>query len=138
MKEFASTYAGKEATTEDFQAIAEKHVPQSMRLTKDNRLDWFFGQWVYGTAIPRYQSKFDFADAGGGKYKVTGSVTQSEVPDNFAVVMPVYVFFDKNSFVKLGSVVLVGNQTKPVEFEIPLAQKPQKFTINAMHDVLAR
>jgi Peptidase family M1 domain len=138
MKEYASTYAGKEATTENFQAIAEKHVPQSMRLTKDNRLDWFFGQWVYGTAIPRYQSKFDVADLGGGKYKVTGSITQSEVPDNFAVVMPVYVHFDKTSFVKLGSVVLVGNQTKPVEVEVPLAQKPQKFSINAMHDVLAR
>lgn len=138
MKDYATTYAGKEATTEDFQAIAEKHAPQNMKLTTDGRLDWFFGQWVYGTAIPRYQSKFDVADAGGGKYKVTGSMTQSEVPDNFAVVMPIYVHFDKNSFVKFGSMVLVGNQTKPVEFEIALPQKPQKFSINAMHDVLAR
>lgn len=138
MRDYASTFADKSPTTEDFQRIVEKHAPQSLRLTSDNKLDWFFGQWVYGTAIPKYTSKFDFSDAGGGKYKVTGSMTQSEVPANFAVVMPIYVHFDKNSFVKLGSMVLVGNQTKPVEFEIALPQKPMKFSINAMHDVLAR
>jgi len=138
MKDFATTYAGKNASTDDFQRIVEKHATQSLHLTQDNKLDWFFGQWVYGTVIPKYVSKIDFTESGGGKYKISGSVTQSEVYDNFAAVMPIYVYFDKNSFIKLGSMVLVGNQTKPVDFEIALPKKPMKFTINAMHDVLAK
>jgi len=138
MKDFASTYAGKTASTQDFQTIAEKHATQSLHLTQDGKLDWFFSEWVYGTDIPKLASKLDFTDSGNGRYKVTGSITQSEVGDNFATVVPIYVYFEKNSFVKLGSLVLVGNTTKPVEVEVALPKKPVKFAINAMHDVLAK
>ncbi len=138
MKDFAATYAGKNASTADFKRIVEKHATQSLRLTPDGKLEWFFNQWVYGTSIPKYDSKFDFQDIGGGKYKVTGSITQSNVTDDFGVVMPIYVHFDKKSFTKLASTLIVGNTTKPVTFEIALPKKPQKFSINAMHDVLAR
>lgn len=138
MKEFATTYAGKVASTADFQRIAEKHATQNLRLTKDGKLDWFFAQWVYGSEIPKLASKLDFVDVGGGKYKITGSITQSEVSENFASVVPIYVHFDKNSAIKLATVVLVGAQTKPVAFELPLPKKPMKFSINAFNDVLTR
>ncbi|MBI2214026.1 MAG: hypothetical protein HYU52_10300 [Acidobacteria bacterium] len=138
MKDFAATYAGKNASTADFQGIVEKHATPTLKLTRDGKLDWFFNQWVYGTAIPKYESKFDIEDVGGGKYKVTGSITQSAVPDTFGVVMPIYVHFDKKSFSRMATTLLVGNSTKPVTFEIALPKKPQKITINTMHDVLAR
>ncbi|HYO76719.1 MAG TPA: M1 family aminopeptidase [Thermoanaerobaculia bacterium] len=138
MTDFAKTYAGRNASTADFQSIVEKHAPPQVKLTKDGKMDWFFGQWVYGTGIPKYTSKLDYQDLGGGRYKVTGTVTQAEVPADFAVTMPVYVHFDKTSYAKVASTVLVGNVTKPVEFEIALPQKPQKFAINSLHDVLAR
>jgi hypothetical protein len=138
MKEFAFAFAGKEASTGDFQRVVEKHVPASLRLTSDNKLDWFFGQWVHGTAIPKYDAKIQATDIGGGKYKISGTITQSEVPDNFAMPVPIYVHFDKNNFVRLGSMVVVGNASKPVDVEIALPKKPQKFTVNAMHDILAK
>ncbi|HEX7150638.1 MAG TPA: M1 family aminopeptidase [Thermoanaerobaculia bacterium] len=138
MTDFATAYAGKNASTADFQRIVEKHATRSLKLTQDGKLDWFFNQWVHGTDIPRYTSKLDFTDAGGGKYKVTGTITQSDVPEGFAVVMPIYVHFDKSSYMHLASTALIGNQTKPVEIEIALPKKPLKFTINANHDVLAR
>lgn len=138
MKEFAFTYAGKEATTADFQRIVEKHAPASMKLTSDGKLDWFFSQWVYGTLIPKYDSKIEAKEIGGGKYKITGSVTQSEVPDNFAMPVPIYIHFDKNNSVRLGSTVIVGSTTKPIDLEIALPKKPLKFSVNAMHDILAK
>ena len=52
--------------------------------------------------------------------------------------MPLYVHFDKTSYAKLATTVLIGNQTKTVEFEIGLPKKPQKIAINSLHDVLAR
>jgi len=138
MHDFATTYAGKNASTDDFQHIVEKHAPQKMRLTKDGKLDWFFGQWVRGTAIPRFTSKLDVQPAAAGKYHITGTITQSEVPENFGVVMPIYVTFDKNGMGKLGDVLLVGNSTKNIDVEVPLSKPPRSVVINAMHDVLTR
>jgi hypothetical protein len=34
--------------------------------------------------------------------------------------------------------VVIGSTTSPVDFEISLPKKPQKFAINVLHDVLAR
>ncbi|HUP61021.1 MAG TPA: M1 family aminopeptidase [Thermoanaerobaculia bacterium] len=138
MTDFVKSYSGKNPSTRDFQKIVEKHATPSLKITKDGKLDWFFNQWVHGTAIPKYESKFAVQDIGGGKYKVTGSITQSEVPENFAVVVPMYVHFDKTNYAKFGATMIVGSTTRPVDFEIALPKKPQKFSINANHDVLAR
>jgi hypothetical protein len=138
MTDFATTYAGKNASTADFKRIVEKHAPAQVKMTSDGKMDWFFHQWVYGTDIPKLESKLTFQDVGGGKYKISGTITQSEVPEGFAAAVPIYVHFDKTSYVKLGSTVLVGSQTKPVEFEIGLPKKPQKIAINSLHDVLSR
>jgi len=138
MHDYLATYAGKNVTTGDFQRIVEKHAPPKMKLTADGKLDWFFGQWVFGTSIPRYVTKLDVQPGASGKYHISGSVTQSEVPDNFAAPVPVYVTFDKGAFAKLGDLLLVGNTTKTIDAEIPLSRQPKSVTINAMHDVLAR
>jgi hypothetical protein len=138
MTDFAQTYAGKNASTADFQKIVEKHLPANMNLTRDGKIDWFFSQWVYGTTIPKLDSKFTVTDAGGGKYKISGTVTQSQVTDNFVSVVPIYLTFDKGAFAKIASLPMIGNSTKPIDFEAPLPRAPKGVTINNMHDVLAR
>jgi hypothetical protein len=138
MKDYVTTYAGKNPSTADFQRVVEKHLTPALRLTTDGKLDWFFQQWVYGTEIPRFTSKVDITDAGGGKYKLSGSVTQSEVSADFVTVLPLYLAFDKGQMIKIGSVPLIGNTSKDINVELPLPQKPKSFTVNAMHDILAR
>ncbi|HET7436063.1 MAG TPA: M1 family aminopeptidase [Thermoanaerobaculia bacterium] len=138
MKDFASTYAGKSATTGDFQAIVEKHATPNLRLTQDGKLNWFFEQWVYGTAVPKITSNLTFTPGSDGKYKVTGTIAQSEVPAGFASIVPIYVHFDKNSSAKIGGAVLIGSTSKQIDFEIALPKKPQRFAVNSMHDVLSR
>ncbi len=138
MSEFAQTYAGKTATTRDFQRIAEKHIPKQMDLTRNGSLEWFFRQWVYGTAIPKLDATTDVTDAGGGKYHIKVNVTQSGVPDDFATLVPLYVTFDKGQIARLAVIPMLGNSSKPIEFDAPLPMKPKSVAINAMHDVLAR
>ncbi|MBV9494018.1 MAG: hypothetical protein JOZ54_07210 [Acidobacteria bacterium] len=92
----------------------------------------------HGTAIPRYASKLSVTDAGGGKYHVSGTITQSEVPDGFAVVMPLYLQFDKGNIARFAATALIGNTTKEINVDVPLPRKPQAVLINANHDVLAR
>ncbi|HVE70457.1 MAG TPA: M1 family aminopeptidase [Thermoanaerobaculia bacterium] len=138
MKDFATTYAGKTASTRDFQRMVEKHATPNMKITRDGSLGWFFDQWVYGTAIPKITSKLDFSPGADGKYKLSGTITQSEVPEDFVSIVPIYVHFDKTSQAKLGAVVLMGSSSKPVEVELPLPKKPQRASVNALHDVLTR
>ena len=138
MKDFAATYAGQNPSTEDFQRVAEKHVPPKLKLTDDGKLDWFFDQWVRGTAIPRLTAKLEARPTTGGKYRISGTISQSEVPDEFTVVVPIYLTYDKGVLSRLGGLKLVGNTTQNVDVEVALPKKPKSVVINAMHDVLAR
>jgi hypothetical protein len=138
MSDFSRTYAGKSASTADFQQTVEKHLVPAMKLTRNGKIDWFFHQWVNGTAIPKLDSSLTVTDGGGGKYHIKGSVTQSQVPDDFITFVPIYLMFDKGSFVRVGTVPMLGNMSKPIEFDVPLPKAPTSVTINMMHDVLAR
>jgi hypothetical protein len=138
MTDFATSYAGKNVTTADFQHVVERHITPALKLTADGKLDWFFQQWVYGSTVPRLTQKLDVADAGNGKYRITGTIQQSEVTENFAVVVPIYVYFDKGSWARLGALTLVGNKTENVNLELALPRKPMKIVANAMHDVLTK
>jgi aminopeptidase N len=138
MTDFAKTYAGKNPSTADFEQIVQKHAPQAMKITKDGSIGYFFKQWVYGTDAPKLASDLKIADAGGGKYHLSGTITQSMVPNDFATIVPIYLTFDKGAFAKLGSTVLIGNQTKNMDVDLPLPKKPNTAEINLMHDVLTR
>src|SRR5208282_4520043 len=46
MQDFANTYRGKAATTEDFKAMVEKHMSQQMDLDGNHKMDWFFNEYV--------------------------------------------------------------------------------------------
>jgi hypothetical protein len=56
MTELVQTYAGKNATTENFKHVLEHHMMPSLNGAGNGKLDWFFEQWVYGTDIPRLTS----------------------------------------------------------------------------------
>jgi hypothetical protein len=58
MRDFAATYASKNASTEDFRKMVEKHSGQPM--------DWFFNEWVYGREVPHYDFRYNLKDGGDG------------------------------------------------------------------------
>jgi hypothetical protein len=138
MRDFASSYAGKNPSTADFQKVVERHMVPSMNATKNGKMDWFFQQWVDGTEIPRYSSKFDLKDEGGGKFRVAGTVTQDSVSKDFCVIMPLYFDFGKGKVARFGLLPLMGNTSRSFDVEIKPPQKPKGVLINALHDVLAR
>jgi len=138
MHEFVTTWAGMNPSTNDFQQIAEKHMLPVMNLTRDGRLDYFFEQWVHGTDIPTLTSALQVADIGGGKYRVSGTITQAGVPATFHTLVPVYLDFGDERFQKLGMVHLTGSATQNLSVDLPLPQKPRRAIVNAHNDVLSR
>lgn len=138
MRDFTSTYAGEAPSTEDFKAVVERHMVPTMNATGDGKIDWFFDQWVYGTAIPRLTSRLDVKKAGKDGYRISGEVTFADVPDTFRALVPLYVDFGKGRTAMVGKLPFQGPGTRPVDLTVQLPNRPKKALVNAHWEVLAR
>lgn len=138
MTDFVATWSGRNPSTDDFKAIAEKHITRDMNLAGDGKLDYFFNQWVYGTDIPTLTSSLEASDAGGGKYRISGTITQAGVPAEFRTRVPIYLDLGNDRVARLGSLAMTGAASVKVNVAVPLPQKPRRVFINGYHDVLTR
>lgn len=126
LRDYYQAYQGQPATTADFQRVVEQHTHEPM--------DWFFDQWVKGTAIPTYHVAWTSEPADGGRFRVRLRVTQEHVPAAFR--MPVLVAVDLgNQRTARFRVHVNGGQSEYVSPFLP--SEPRGLTFNAMHSVLA-
>jgi len=133
MQDFVKTYANRPATTENFKAMVEKHMTAGMAVTGSRNMDWFFDEYVYGTALPRY--KFDYSFDAGGDMNI--KLTQSGVDDKFAMLVPIYLELNNGHIVRLGMAPITGNHT--IEQKVSLSglkERPKRAMVNYFNDVL--
>ena len=133
MQDFCQTFHNKPASTEDFQAIVEKHMVPNMDADGNGKMDWFFRQYVYGIGVPRYQFRYAVKEAGGGKWEVAGSATQGGVPEGWKDTLPVYVESSGRTM-RIGWLPAFQKETS-FQFNLPI--KPDKLIVNHNEDVLA-
>ena len=135
MHDFVASHRDKAASTESFKEIAEKHITKSMDFQRNGRLDWFFNEWVYGTQVPRYHFEYQLAPGDGGQVKLHMTLTQSEVDDQFAMLVPVFADFGKG-MIRFGQIAVIGNTTRSLDVQLP--SQPKKVALNAYKDILER
>jgi hypothetical protein len=136
MHDFVNTYRLQAATTEDFKAVVEKHMSPGMDLEGNHRMDWFFREYVYGTDLPAYhfQGEATPNDAGVSLHVM---LTQSGVPPNFRMLVPIYLEFADGKTAHLGSFVVIGDTTIDKTIQLPkLPTAVKKVSINNYYDVL--
>ncbi|HZP18189.1 MAG TPA: M1 family aminopeptidase, partial [Terriglobales bacterium] len=69
MRDFATQYAGKPATVDDFRQIAEKDY--------GDKLTWFFSQWLDSTGAPEFKTKYTIYRLGNNKgFRIVGTIAQ--------------------------------------------------------------
>ncbi|HLG13580.1 MAG TPA: M1 family aminopeptidase [Blastocatellia bacterium] len=134
MKDFVKTHYNANVSTQDFQRAVERHMTPEMDLDGNGKMDWFFNQWVYGSSIPDYKFEYRFDAGEGGKVKLIGKVTQSNVDDNFKMRVPLYLDFD-GRVSRIGVVTMIGNSSTD-EFQVPLPTRPKKAMLAYYEDVL--
>ena len=115
MREFASTYSGREASTEDFQAIVSK------RLNGD--IGWFFNQWVHGAEYPRVSIQYSVTPNEKGAL-FHGTISQRGVSKSFVSLIPVRMTLGKGSGV--ARLVAQGEST-PFSVQLPAAPDNIEF-----------
>ncbi len=133
MHEFVSTHLHQPASTESFVAIVNKYMTPKMNLGGNNRMDWFFREWIFGSEVPHYEFEYETVPQ-GDKYLLKAKLTQSGVGPSFAMPVPLYAEVDKG-LVRLGSVPMIGSSTND-RIQTLLPVKPKKVFINAQHDIL--
>ncbi len=137
MRDFVKTHSNQPATTEDFKAMVEKHMTPDMDLDGNRRMDWFFNQYVYGTALPHYKFEQSSITGSDGKPGLSFKVTQSNVDPQFKMVLPVYADFGSGKVGRLGTLALTGNSSQ--DGQVPLSMfkdKPKRLVLNYYNDVL--
>lgn len=138
MKDFVTTYAGRAATTEDFKAMVEKHMSPEMDMQGNHSMDWFFNEYVYGTALPSYKLDYSFDKDPAGNVVFSFKVTQSGVDDSFRMLVPIYVELPDGRMISLGRAHMTGNKT--IEQKVTLngvQNAPKRALVNYNYDVLA-
>ena len=123
-------YEWKPLDTEDFRRLCAEFMPKG---SNDAKLENFFDQWVYGTGVPTL--KMTYAVKGQpGAYKLTGTMTQVDVPDDFSVAVPVEVQTGRGKAV----IQMVRTSSDPVTFTVSVAAPNAKAVLDPGWSVLRR
>jgi hypothetical protein len=137
MHDFTKTYANRQASTEDFKAMVEKHMTPEMDIDKNHTMNWFFSEYVYGTEYPTYKFEHSFSNDANGDVVLNFKVSQSEVSKDFVMLVPIYLDLGGGRVARLGSATLSGNNS--VEGHVPLKglkEKPKRAMLAYYDDVL--
>jgi len=139
MRDFASEYAGKSATTDDFRTIAEKNY--------GDQLTWFFSQWLDSTGAPEFKVKYTTYRLGGVPaaqnvvkdekakdektpgFRVTGEISQ----DLDLFRMPVNLRIDTDGRTENKRIEVVGTNSP---FTIETFGRPRRISVDPDHHVL--
>jgi hypothetical protein len=140
MREFASEFAGKSASMDDFKTICEKNYGE--------QLTWFFSQWLDSTGAPEFKVKYTVYRLGGivaekkenetkeqakedksPGFRVTGEISQ----DLDLFRMPVDLRIDTDGKTENKRIEVVGT-TSP--FSIETFGRPRRIAVDPDHHVL--
>src|SRR5262249_60638775 len=91
LAELRKRYELKVVSTENLRELAKEFLPRGVA---PGTIDSFFENWVYATGIPTVKVKFTTKGATPA-VKVTGTVTQTGVDDDFSMEAPVEIQFAK-------------------------------------------
>jgi aminopeptidase N len=129
MRTFASQYAGKSATQDDFRTIAEKYY--------GDNLAWFFSQWLDSTGAPEFKTKYAVYRLGNKcppadhcpGFRVVGQIAQ----DLDLFRMPVDLKIDTDGKTENKRIDVVGTNSA---FTVETFGKPRRIAVDPDNRVL--
>jgi Peptidase family M1 domain/Tetratricopeptide repeat len=132
MREFATEFAGKPASMDDFKTVAEKNY--------GDQLTWFFSQWLDSTGAPEFKVKYTTYRLGGaaattpGSDKAPGFRVNGEISQDLDLFrMPVDLRIDTDGKTENKRIEVVGTNSP---FSIETFGRPRRISVDPDHHVL--
>lgn len=123
LAELRRRYEFRAVSTDEFRSLAKEFVPPK---TAPGAIDTLFENWVYSTGIPLLKVKYSVSGA-APSLKLTGTVTQSGVDDDFTIDAPLEIQFAKGA----AQTIWVRTSSEPASFSVRLKQPPQHVVVSA-------
>ncbi len=122
MREFATKYAGKSASSDDFRELSEQVSGQ--------KLTWFYSQWMDSTSAPEFKAKYTVYRLGNNKgFRIVGAITQ----DLDLFRMPVNLRIDTDGRTEEKRIDVVGTDSP---FSVETFGRPRRISVDPEHRVL--
>ena len=122
MRDFASKYAGKSASTDDFRKLSESVYGE--------KLTWFYSQWMDSTSAPEFKAKYTVYRLGSNKgFRIVGAITQ----DLDLFRMPVDLKVDTDGRTEDKRIEVVGTDSP---FSVETFGRPRRISIDPENRVL--
>src|ERR1700689_347675 len=122
MREFATKYAGKSATSDDFRVLTEKIYGQ--------RLTGFYSQWMDSTSAPEFKAKYTVYRLGNNKgFRIVGAINQ----DLDLFRMPIDLKVDTDGRTEEKRIEVVGTDSP---FSVETFGRPRRIAIDPENRVL--
>jgi hypothetical protein len=122
MRDFATQYAGKSATTDDFRQLSEKVYGE--------QLTWFYSQWMDSTSAPEFKAKYTVYRLGNNKgFRIVGAVAQ----DLDLFRMPINLRVDTDGRTEEKRIEVVGTDSP---FSVETFGRPRRISIDPENRVL--
>lgn len=125
MQDFYAQYRGRRASTRDFERLVERHFGMSM--------DWFFDEWVRGTAIPKYTLSWKSDSMPDRHIVLHLRVRQEDVPAGFIMPVPVRLKFASGG----EAIVRITVHGPVTEGTLPVPESLSGVELNPLGSVLA-
>jgi hypothetical protein len=129
LAELRRRYEFRSISTDDFRLLAREFLPPH---TPPAALDGFFDNWVYATGIPALKLQYSVKGVAPA-VKLSGTVAQSGVDDDFSIDVPVEVQFVKGA----PQTIWVRTANDGASFSATLKQAPLRVILPAGTGVLA-
>jgi len=135
MTDFVNRYRNKTASTDNFRLVANEHFARSpiARTFNIPNLNWLFKQEVYETALPSYELQYQIKDQPDGKVIVSGTISQTNAPNDWIMVLPVKFSFGEKQMA-IAPVLVTGPYSV---FQIYLPARPKKVELDPEHWIIA-
>ena len=122
MREFATRYAGKPASTDDFRKLVEQVYGE--------KLTWFFSQWMDSTSAPEFKTKYTVYRLGNNKgFRIVGAIQQ----DLDLFRMPVKLRIDTDGKTEEKRIEVVGTDSA---FSVETFGRPRRISVDPENHVL--
>lgn len=116
LREILRRYRFGSISTEQFRELAAAYMPPK---SGDRTLEGFFENWVYGVGIPSVKLTYTWSAS-----KLTGTLTEGNVADDFSAFVPVEVQAARQK-----TVYWLPTGSDPIPFSIPLSAAPVKVAL---------
>jgi aminopeptidase N len=129
LAELRRRYEYKSVDTESLRQLCAEFLPPG---SPDPRLENFFDEWVYGTGIPGLKLSYSIKGKPGA-YRLTGSVSQSDVSDDFSVTVPVEIQTERGKVIQQ-----VRTGSEPAPFSVAVSGPAAKAVLDPGQTILRR